>query len=464
MNYILKNSLIILFSICFLKVNAQKSPNIIVFLADDVGWKDAGCYGNSLIKTPTIDQLAKTGLKVEKAFVASPQCSPSRISLLTGKYPHTTHTEDLHTPIPAGMKILPTFLKEKGYFTGSMQKIHTGIEGEKQFDWYSENVEDFSAFLNKTTKQPFLMWVGFHDAHRPYAEKNIHPINKVFVPKELVDSPQTRKDIALYYDEIERMDRQMGEMLAELDKKGLRENTLIIYMSDNGQPFARAKGTCYDAGMREPLIFNWKNKIVPNQVFNNLVSFVDIFPTLLEVAGVNIPSDIEGKSLKNILDGKPYTPRKYVASERNWHNCDEHIRSIRTQKFKFIRNAYIEWPFGIPADMSLCLSTLELKKQKARGKLSKEQSLIFQIPRPELELYDLGKDPDEYKNVAYLPKYAKIVKEMTALLDNWVSETQDHSPLIRRRYDNVDRYSGIKFTDEQPPMFNEKAVTKKKPE
>ena len=84
----------------------------------------------------------------------------------------------------------------------------------------------------------------------------------------------------------------MGEMLAELDKKGLRENTLIIYMSDNGQPFARAKGTCYDAGMREPLIFNWKNKIVPNQVFNNLVSFVDIFPTLLEVAGVNIPSDI----------------------------------------------------------------------------------------------------------------------------------------------------------------------------
>ncbi|MFH1965516.1 MAG: sulfatase-like hydrolase/transferase, partial [Acidobacteriota bacterium] len=119
------------------------SPNILVLVADDAGWKDFGCYGNKGIKTPNIDRLAEGGLICENAFLTAPQCSPSRISVLTGRYPHATGAEDLHMPLPEGTTFLPTWLKKAGYFTGHMRKTHYGPEGEKQFDWYSAELDDF---------------------------------------------------------------------------------------------------------------------------------------------------------------------------------------------------------------------------------------------------------------------------------------------------------------------------------
>ena len=243
---------------------AEKAPNIIVFIGDDVGGKDFGCYGNKAIRTPNIDALAKRGIRFENAFLTIAQCSPSRISIMTGRYPHATGAEDLHMPLPAGTKMLPAHLKEAGYFTGHMAKTHYGSEGVKQFDWYNSRLTHFDKFLDKAEDNPFFLWVGFHDAHRPYTLGAVVPPHhpaKVIVPPYLADTLQTRADLALYYDEVSRLDGVIGDYVAMLKKRKELDNTLIVFISDNGMPFPRAKGTVYDSGISTPLIVSWPGTI-----------------------------------------------------------------------------------------------------------------------------------------------------------------------------------------------------------
>jgi len=147
----------------------RERPNIVVYVADDLGWRDTGVYGNPVVRTPNIDRIARAGLLIRYAFVTSPQCSPSRISILSGRYPHTTRTEDLHTPTPAGVRILPGYLQAAGYYTGMMAKTHIGPEAERQFQWYSpETAAELPAFLDSAGTRPFFLWVAFHEPHRPY--------------------------------------------------------------------------------------------------------------------------------------------------------------------------------------------------------------------------------------------------------------------------------------------------------
>jgi len=233
---------------CFsCQVDQDTSPtlaktNILVLIADDAGWQDFGCYGNPHIRTPHIDALAANGFKAENAFLTIPQCSPSRISVLTGKYPHQTGAEDLHMPLPESEILIPTYLKEHNYFCGFLRKGHFGPNGEKQFDWYSNNLNDFNKFLDLSASQPFFMWVGFTDPHRPYQEgiiENPHNPEKVIVPPYLVDDADTRSDLADYYNEIHRMDTQIGSYIQTLRDRNRLKNTLIIFFSDNGSPFPR---------------------------------------------------------------------------------------------------------------------------------------------------------------------------------------------------------------------------------
>ena len=235
-------------------------PNLVVFVGDDLGWRDTRPYGNAAVRTPNIERLARSGLLVRYAFGTSPQCSPSRISMLSGRYSHATRTEDLHTPLPPGQRLLPWYLRQQGYFTGHMAKTHYGPLAEKQFQWYAEQTgAAFSGFLDAAGDRPFFLWVGFHEPHRPYDSVPApgHSTARVIVPPHLADTPETRTDIARYYDAIARMDSAIGEMMGELDRRRLRDSTLVVFLSDNGAPFPREKGTLYDSGTRTPLIFSW---------------------------------------------------------------------------------------------------------------------------------------------------------------------------------------------------------------
>ena len=434
----------------------QTKPNVIVLIADDAGYQDFGCYGNPYIRTPHIDRLAAGGLRADNAFLTSPQCSPSRISILTGKYPHQTGAEDLHAPLPATERIIPTYLKQAGYFTGYLLKGHFGPYGEEQFDWYSRDLNDFTVFLDQSGEHPFFLWVGFTDPHRPYDKGVIaepHSPEKVIVPPYLLDDRATRSDLADYYDHITRMDNQIGQYIDILRERALMENTLLIFFSDNGAPFPRAKGTLYDSGIKTPMIFHWPSVIGEGYVYRDLVSVIDLAPTILAAAGVEPPQIMEGRSLLNILSDPSVTGRKFVYSERNWHNCDEHMRSIRSERYKFISNAYIGFPHGTPADISASPSWKSLREAYDTGMLSPGQALLFKAPRLPEELYDLENDPYELQNLITDPRYTEIAHELRENLALWRAATGDFSAEERRRPDNTDRYSGIKFDQKKLPPF-----------
>ena len=445
--------------LCIPRSYGQDRPNIVVLIADDAGWSDFGVYGNDAIQTPNIDRLAASGLKVEHAFLTIAQCSPSRISILTGKYPHATGAEDLHMPLPEGEMLMPSYLQRQGYFTGDMRKQHYGPHGARQFNWYDdETATAFPRFLDAAAGRPFFLWVGFRDPHRAYQEGAFDPPHdpaRVMVPPFLADTPETRADLALYYDEIARMDANIGRFIDELERRGLRENTLVIFLSDNGMPFPRAKGTAYDAGIRTPLIFSWPAQITAGTTYEGLVSVIDLAPTLLDLAGVETPPAMHGQSLRAMLTDTRTPGRTHVFSERNWHNCDEHIRSVRTARYKLIRNAYTHLPLCTPADASRSPSWFSLIRLKKEGALTPRQARLFEAPRPRIELYDLERDPGEFNNVADEPAYQDTVRELVRVLDQWIDETGDFPPQQRRRDDNTDRITGVKFTRKIPPMWNE---------
>ena len=436
-------------------------PNFLVLVADDLGWQGIGAYGNPAVKTPRLDRLARSGLRVVQAFGTSPQCSPSRISTLTGKYSHATRTEDLHTPLLDGERILPSYLQDQGYFTGMLAKRHIGPAGDRQFQWYSPGLsEAVPAFLDSAGTRPFFLWVGFHDPHRPYVRSDTpqrHSPAGVAVPPHLADTPETRADLALYYDEIARLDDQVGRILAELERRKLRDNTLVVFFSDNGAPFPREKGTLYDTGTRTPLILSWPGTIPSRSTYRRgLVSLIDLTPTILDLAGASLPPSLQGRSFRAMLTHPDTVAgRSYVFSERNWHDCDEHQRAVRTRRFKLIRtDAYTELPLCIAADIGGSPSFRALRARAQAHRLTPAQQRLFESPRARLELYDLERDPWELNNLAADPRYAAEASELAGVLQEWVEQSDDFPAAFRVRDDNTDRITGVPFSTRVPPLQN----------
>lgn len=433
-------------------------PNILVFIADDAGARHFGCYGNSAVRTPNVDRLSAEGVTADNAMLMTPQCSPSRISILTGRYPHATGAEDLHVPMPERYTTVAGHLRRAGWFTGHMQKAHEGPHSDRQFDWYDPGLDHFGTFLDAAGERPFFLWAAFEDPHRPYQSGTLtepHDPARVEVPPYMADTPATRVDVARYYDEIGRMDEAIGRFLHMLEQRGLDQDTLIVFLSDNGAPFPREKGTVYDGGVRTPLIFRWPG-VVPRGVRHaGLMSVVDLAPTFLALAGIDVPREMQGEDLSEGLRHPARWRRKAAFSERNWHDCDEHIRSIRTQRYRLVHNAYIELPFGSPADVSQSPSWRALYQRKQDGRLNKAQSLLFETPRPEIEFYDADEDPWQIDNLAPVPEFQPLIAEHFAMLQEWRASTGDFPPWQRRRADYSDRVTGVLYSLQLPPMHDE---------
>ena len=446
-------------------------PNIVVFLADDAGM-DFGCYNNKGIKTPNVDRLASLGVRFKHAFLTSPQSSPSRTSMLTGKFAHTIGTEDLHVPLDTSIRMLPEYLRKTGYTTAFALKTHWGAQNDQKFDTaikggYLPNkgglTEDFfnnyTSFIESNKAKPFFIWIGFTDPHRPYIKANIPQVNRpqnTTVPPFLVDDPETCDDLADYYNGISRLDSDIGRMTEVLERNGLMENTVIIFLSDNGMPFPRAKGTLYDSGIQTPLVIYWKNKAQGGSVHSNgLVSSIDLAPTILDIAGIDKPADMFGTSLVPLIKDPAKRGSDFIFAERNWHDCEEYIRCIRTERYKVIYNAYYELPHGTAHDLSTSPSWYSLRRNLREGLLKPQQMQIFTAPRAMIEVYDLQNDPGELVNVGDMPQYRADAEKLTRQLVNWQKETGDHPYWKRRRPDQSDRITGLNYYPNQPEMIDD---------
>ncbi|MEJ2050978.1 MAG: sulfatase [Calditrichota bacterium] len=360
-------------------------PNIIWMIADDAGWGDFGCYGNPVIRTPNIDQMAAQGLRFTNAFATAPQCSPSRASIWTGKYAHSTGTEDLHDPLPA---------------------------------------ED----------RPFFLAVGFYEPHRPYLWEKVrsrYNAEEVEVPIYLPSTLQVRKDLSRYYTEISRMDKRIGRIIAYLEDKNLIKETLLIFFSDHGLPFPRAKGFLYDPGIKVPLVMQWEDVIEPG-IRGGLTSLIDLTPTLLDLLEIKIADDFHGKSFLPLLADEHVAGRTHIYTERNWHDLDDHIRSVRTSHYKYIRNYYPWQPYTLPADVYGSPSFKSMRKLRDAGELDEPEQLIFRQPRPEEELYNLDEDPNEFHNLAEDSDYRDVLVRLREDTESWEDRTHDVSPAKRK--------------------------------
>lgn len=429
-------------------------PNFIVFIADDMAWDDCGAYGHPKIQTPHLDQLAADGMKFNHAYLTCSSCSPSRASIITGRYPHNTGAHQLHLPLPESQVTFVEKLKEAGYYTASAGKWHMGKPTESKFNHVTTKLNQWVPTLQQRPKdKPFFMWFAFTDPHRPY-EQNIierpHTNEDVIVPPYLPDTPEVRHDLALYYDEITRLDGVVGRVRDELKNQGVSSNTVIVFLSDNGRPFPRCKTTVYDSGIRTPWIVTWPKQIKPKAVCDSLISSVDLAPTILDLAGLHIDETFQGQSFKSLLQNPSDSIRTHVFAEHNWHDFEDFGRAVRTPRYKYIRNFYTDIPGTPPADAVRSESFVKMRQLRDENKLTKDQKSCFVSPRAAEELYDVENDPHELNNLAGQKDYQKIQQELRSALDQWQAETHDRLPR-NRRPDEFHRETG-----ERLPAFKKK--------
>lgn len=425
---------------CFSAKAETARPNFVLIIADDVSPDDLRCYAESPVRSPNIDRLAAEGRLFERAYLTTSSCSPTRCSIITGRYPHNTGSPELHMPLPAGQFMFPQALREAGYFTVLAGKNHMGPAVDAAFDEITPPAGPggeqrwVKHLRNRPKDKPFFMWFASTDAHRDWqatdADPKYEPADAV-VPPFLIDGPETREDLANYYHEISRLDRFIGDVIRELEKQGVAENTYVIFTADNGRPFPRCKTRLYDSGVRTPFIV-WRPGTIKPGPTESIISVIDLAPTILELADVTIDPRMQGVGIQPILADPQATVRDYALSEHNWHVGQAHERSIRDGRWLYIRNAY-------PALQSLSVESgpqepagRELWMAYAEGRLKPEQGDVFLQPRPAEELYNVAADPHQLRNLLANRDDASAHEaertRLRGLLDRWTEETGDTVP------------------------------------
>lgn len=416
---------------------AAKRPNIIFFIADDVSQIDFGCYGHPVIKTPHIDTLAKNGMRFDNAYLTTSSCSPSRCSIITGRYPHNTGAPELHVKLPETQIRFPELLRKAGYYTVLSGKNHMFGRQDRSFDKITGGggpgaSDDWVDHLkNRPKDKPFFFWFASNDAHRGWQVSDHAPKYDpadIVIPPYMVDTKIVREDLASYYHEVSRYDHFIGLITEELKQQGILDNTIIVVASDNGRPFPRDKSRLYDSGIKTPWVVHYPNLIEKPSVTKSLVSVIDLSATCLELAGIEKPDCIQGQSFVPIMKDPETKVRQVVFAEHNWHVYKNHERLVRFGNFAYIKNNYPNQPNLCYESDTHYPSGRELWKEHAAGRTTPQQQQLFANPCPPEEFFDLSKDPDQLNNLAGDEKYSKQLELARELLAKWTEQTGDTIP------------------------------------
>lgn len=459
---------------------AGDRPNILFCIADDASGISFGPYGDTFIDTPAIDKLAREGAVFENAFNCNPKCAPARACLVTGRYSWQLKEATNHWPhFPEEFAFYPHLLMEKGYhvgFTGkgwgpgtystehnpagpeySKLTLNKPYKGMSNID-YAGN---FSGFLDeKDPEQPFCFWLGTKEPHRGYEKDSYKKAGKqlkdAVVPDYYPDNEIIRGDLLDYSLEVEWYDRHVGLAVKELEKRGLLDDTLIVVTSDHGMPFPRVKGQIYEEGFHIPMIVYWKGVVQPGRRIKDFVSFPDVAPTFIQVAGEKLHPQMTGKSFLDLLksgkSGQIDPERDYVLLGKERHDTGRAnedgtdlaypVRAIRTHEYVYVHNIKPErWPAGNPeygyknTDGSPTKSYLTgLNPEDAEYRF---YSMNFG-KRPEQELYNIQKDPDCVMNLAANPEYKSLIAKLRKQMEDQLTEQGD--PRTLGKGDIFDEY------------------------
>jgi N-sulfoglucosamine sulfohydrolase len=438
-------------------------PNILFIVSEDNG-PELGCYGDPYVQTPTIDDLARNGVRFERAFVPYSVCSPSRACFLTGLWPQqnghlglATHRFALYEPTPS----LPSWLKLRGYETGIIGKLH--VNPERNFPWDfrairsanfgKRNMQSYAKkareFFVKKREGPWYLQVNFPDAHYPLHRQQFGLPSKPLDGNDVkplgwvgVDTPRLREFTANYYNCMSRLDSGVKLLLDELDKSGQRGNTMIVYIGDHGAQFSRGKCSVYEAGLRIPMIVQWPGHAKPGEVRNEMVSTLDLVPTMLAAADVRDQPQLPGRSLVPLLAGKtvPWRKHTFGITTGSAPGIDFLQFSVRDDRFKLIwspeagadnpfATAYRDHrnPHFLGGTTAQEIATADAKVQRAYA--------TFHKP-PEFELYDLRDDPHEFVNLASAKEHRETRNRLLAELHAWQKRIKDplSDPELRKQF------------------------------
>lgn len=449
-------------------------PNIILIVSEDHG-QDLGCYGNQNVHTPHIDSLAKSGVKFINAYTTYSVCSPSRSSILTGLYPHqngqiglATHNFEMYK----AFENIPSFLKARGYRTGCLGKLHVNPESAFPFDFHEiessnfakERMGDYAIkaaeFIKAGGEQPFFLMVNFPDAHFPLLRK-VEGLPTIEVSADNVlstlpfvgaDTERLRELTADYYSQINRLDESIGMLLDSLKATAKAENALIIYLSDHGAQFSRGKTTNYEAGLKIPLIMTWPKGLTGGEVMSDqMVSVIDVFPTIVDAVSALSEVELPGRSLIKIAKGQQ-AGHEYIYAGGMIGTAKYFYpkRSVRGKKYKLIHTLFSGEPdpyFTVYTD-HIYPTVLSGTSREEIASLPVELKDVYdrwENP-PAFELYDLEHDPWEFTNLADDPNHQEELKRLKSVLNDWRANTRDpfmdslNFNTIRAEVDSINKY------------------------
>ena len=440
---------------------ADDRPNVLLIHCHDLG-QYLGCY-DAAIETPNLDALAADGALFENHYVTAPQCSPSRGSLMTGCYPHVNGLMGLahgDWELDHDERILPQYLGEAGYETHlfglqhvsqdtdrlgydhvhSEGNLYPGVSPVVHQANRARNVADvLTNFLEREAfEPPFFSSVGFFELHRAEEENGRYGFDpahyEIDDPDEvgplsyLPDRRGIRQDLAEMHGMVAAVDEAIGTIRASLERSGLAERTLTIFTTEHGIAFPRAKGSCYDPGIEAALLVAYPPVIDAGERYDELISNVDVLPTILDLVDVDVPDRVNGRSFLPLLDGDGYEPRERIFTEMSWHDMYNPVRAIRTTRHKYIRNFWHLPKVYLTKDIFASESGREVREEFAVP------------PRPYEELYDLHEGPTEHDNVATEPRYRDVRDDLADQLHEWMVETNDpllNGPIPPGDYDRI---------------------------
>lgn len=455
-------------------VDFGDSPNIILITADDLNYDSVGTYGCEISGiTPNIDQLAKQGMKFNHAYVNIAVCQPCRQSIMTGRYPHRNGAEGFD-PIDENVPTLQENLRAADYLNGILGKeIHLKPKHKYCWDYYitqgdlasgvgigrsPEKYYQYSkAFIAQAKKsdKPFFLMANIHDPHRPFAgsaqEKRswAHDLPKitrqlkesdVSVPKFLADLPDVKKEIAEYYTSVYRCDQSIGAVLKALKESGFADNTLVMFISDNGMAVPFAKANCYQISTKTPWIVSWPGRVKAGSVDSeHLISGIDYMPTVLEVAGLKAIDGMDGTSFWPLLQGKKQPQREYAFTEfhKTFARSCFPMRGVHNKRFGYIINFWANKTKPMRMDSTSGLTFNAMNKAGETDPKIAARVTLFEHRVLE-EFFDFENDPNGLNNLIADPRYKKEIETMRSALKKEMEKTSDPAlSVFNNRYDHA---------------------------
>lgn len=456
----LKRILVVVLLIVAWPALAAQRPNIVLFIADDMTWFDAGCYGSADVKTPHLDKLATQGMRFLNCSTSTAMCAPTRQQLYTGLWPVRSGAYPNHSAVKQGTRSLGHHFEELGYRIAIAGKKHykpaasypfETLPGGAPHDSGKGKKNDFDIeavrnFITRDADQPYFLICATNQPHAPWnrGDASAYDSAKLTLSPNLVDTQVTREELSKYYAEITYADKLLGGVMSELDSVNQTDETILLFTSEQGSQLPFAKWTCYEAGLKTGLVVRWPNKIKPGTTTDAMVQYIDIVPTLLEASGGE-PDEIDtgrdgaadggrgfdGSSFMPVLLGKKNQHRDYAFGIQTTRgiimgsDCYP-IRSANDGRYKLILNLNHEEAFSnlvVKSDRSPIWASW-VKAAKAGD--AKAGQLIHRYEyRPAVELYDLNNDPFEMTNIADQADMKPIIRSLRTELDAWMQQQGD---------------------------------------